>query len=499
MPAAAGAPSSFLFLIFPVQPAPHIPVFDAIKALAFVGDLSMGQPIDHSARTAWIASQLAAAIGRDQAVQGHAACASLLRWSGCTANAPEFSDLMGDDVGGRRAMLSNASASAAAELAASVGPMAEIHCEVSGDIARTLGMPPEVERTLRHMFETFDGRGKPHGLRASQIPEEVFIVSVAGDLEIFSRVHGLSNALRYIADRADARYPAFVVDAVQKHAVDWLHALEQGAAADMQSPSSALREATASLELIADVIDLKLPWMTGFSRRVADAAFACAAGVGLGDVEQGQVRRAALIHGIGRASVPNAVWDSPGVRSEADKERLRLVPYWTDRAARRIGTLRTEAEIASFVDERLDGSGFFRGIKGPAIDVAGRVLAVAAHWVLLRTSQPGQAALDEADAIAALKREAELGRLDAAAVAVLTGHPQAAAVTAPSNEAAALLSSREIEVLGRISLGDSNKEAARVLGISPSTVRAHLENIFRKLECTTRAAATLKALTLGLL
>ncbi|MGF6351026.1 HD-GYP domain-containing protein (c-di-GMP phosphodiesterase class II) [Variovorax sp. W2I14] len=362
-----------------------------------------------------------------------------------------------------------------------------------------MGMPPEVERTLRHMFETFNGQGKPHGLRASQIPEEVFIVSVAGDLEIFSRVHGLSNALRYIADRADARYPAFVVDAVQQHAVDWLHALEQGAAADMQSPSDALREATASLELIADVIDLKLPWMTGFSRRVADAAFACAAGVGLGDVEQGQVRRAALIHGIGRASVPNSVWDSPTVRSEADKERLRLVPYWTDRAARRIGTLRTEAEIASFVDERLDGSGFFRGIKGPAIDVAGRVLAVAAHWVLLRTSRPGQAALDEADAIAALKREAELGRLDAAAVAVLTGHPQSGAMHAPSNEAAALLSSREVEVLGRISLGDSNKEAARVLGISPSTVRAHLENIFRKLECTTRAAATLKALALGLL
>jgi hypothetical protein len=60
----------------------------------------------------------------------------------------------------------------------------------------------------------------------------VFIVSVAGDLEIFSRVHGLSNALRYIAERADARYPAFLVDAVQQHAVDWLHALEQGAAAE---------------------------------------------------------------------------------------------------------------------------------------------------------------------------------------------------------------------------------------------------------------------------
>jgi HD-GYP domain-containing protein (c-di-GMP phosphodiesterase class II) len=492
---------SVLLIIFShVQPAPHIPVFDAIKALAFVGDLSMGQPIDHSARTAWIASQLAAATGHDATAQGHVACVALLRWSGCTANAPEFSDLLGDDVGGRRAMLSTASARAAAEFAATVGALAEIHCEVSGDIARALGMPPEVERPLRHIFETFDGQGKPDGLRASQIPDEVFLVSIAGDLEIFSRVHGLHNALRYIAERADARYPAWLVDAVKQHAVDWLHALEQGAAADMQPPSAALKDVTAPLELIADVIDLKLPWMTGFSRRVADAAAACAAGMGLGEAEQGRVHRAALIHGIGRASVPNAVWDSPGVRSEADKERLRLVPYWTDRAARRIGALRNEAEIASFVDERLDGSGFFRGAKGPSIDAEGRVLAVAAHWVLLRTSRPGQPALAEADAVIALRREGELGRLDASAIAVLTGHPGADAAPAPSSsETAALLSSREVQVLGRISLGDSNKEAARVLGISPSTVRAHLENIFRKLDCSTRAAATLKALTLGLL
>lgn len=479
--------------------APRIQVFDAIKALAFVGDLSMGQPIDHSARTAWIASRLAAAIDRDAATQGHVACVSLLRWSGCTANAPEFSDLLGDDVGGRRSMLSTASASAAAQFAGSVGALAQIHCEVSGDIARTLGLPPAVELALRHIFESFDGPVDPDGREAPRTPGEVFIVSIAGDLEIFSRVHGLGNALRFIGDRADARYPAFLVDAVRQHAVDWLHALEQGAAAaEMQAPAAILGDVTTPLELIADVIDLKLPWMTGYSRRVADAAVLCAAGMGLGELQQGRVHRAGLIHGIGRASVPNPVWDSPGVRSEADFERLRLVPYWTDRAARRIEALRAEAEIASFVDERLDGSGFFRGARGPSIDIEARVLAVAAHWVALRTSRPGRAALSEADAVAALRREGERGRLDASAISALTGGQPHEAGPTPAREAA-LLSDREVEVLGRISLGDSNKEAARFLGISPSTVRAHLENIFRKLGCTTRAAATLKAMTLGLL
>jgi DNA-binding CsgD family transcriptional regulator len=62
-----------------------------------------------------------------------------------------------------------------------------------------------------------------------------------------------------------------------------------------------------------------------------------------------------------------------------------------------------------------------------------------------------------------------------------------------------LLTQRERDVLRWISLGASNKEVARKLAISPSTVRTHVESVFRKLECTTRAAATLKATQLGLL
>ena len=179
-------------------------------------------------------------------------------------------------------------------------------------------------------------------------------------------------------------------------------------------------------------------------------------------------------------------------------ERLRLVPYWTARAARRIGSLADEADIASYADERLDGSGFFRGASGDAIGIEGRVLAAATQWVMWQTGRPGRAGLSEEEAAARLRDEAARGRFDQKVVAALTGGP--AVVHKPVHgDAAGPLSGREIEVLRRISHGESNKEAARTLGISPSTVRAHLENIFRKLECTTRAAATLKALTTGLL
>lgn len=134
-------------------------------------------------------------------------------------------------------------------------------------------------------------------------------------------------------------------------------------------------------------------------------------------------------------------------------------------------------------------------MSGDSIPQEARVLAVAACAVNLRTARPGQGALDEAAMMQLLRTQAEAGRLDAATVEALAGGPLP---TRPA-PAASPLTDREVQVLSRIAQGESNKEAARVLGISPSTVRAHLESVFRKLECSTRAAATLKALTLRLI
>ena len=480
----------------------HLPVIDALHALAFVGDLSMGQPIDQSRRGARLAAWLATAMGFDDGIRDEAACVALLRWSGCTANAPEFAEALGDDVGGRRTMLSLGPLADALAFNEPLPPLAAaIHCEVAREIARMLGLSPGVQTALERVWESWDGSGRPRGLARDDVPAPVWLVAAAGDLEIFARVHGLPRALAHLAERAGRRYPAAAVDALRPQAAEWLAALDQPDAGPHTLP---LQDTTTPLSLIADVLDLKLPWMTGLSRRVAATASACAAVLGLDAAQQQRLHRAGLIHGIGRTSVPNTVWDAPGPLGEADRERLRLVPYWTGRAAGRIGALRDEAEIASYVDERLDGSGAFRGVKAAAIDTEARVLAVALQWELLRTERPGRPAQSDERALDQLRAEVQAGRLDGAAVEALTGRPSssaaaAAANAAPTGPAAGLLSARELEVLRRIGLGDSNKEAARRLDISPSTVRAHLENVFRKLECTTRAAATLKAMTLGLL
>ncbi len=175
------------------------------------------------------------------------------------------------------------------------------------------------------------------------------------------------------------------------------------------------------------------------------------------------------------------------------------MPYWTFRAARHFSRLAAEAELASYAYERLDGSGYFRGLAGDALSEAQRTLAVSTVWVALCSRRPWRAALSYDDAGALLREEAARGRFDAQIVEATLAAARGDKVRALPSRSSVSLSERETEVLRQISLGESNKEVARALAISPSTVRTHVESIFRKLGCSTRAAATLKAFTLGLL
>jgi HD-GYP domain-containing protein (c-di-GMP phosphodiesterase class II) len=485
------------------HPAPDIRSFDAVKALAFIGDLSMGQPTDHSLRTAWLALQLAHASGFDDDSRHAVAEASLLRWSGCTANASGFAQVLGDDVGGREAMLAAqpgwaAPLDAHGGLEVAVTPLVQIHCEVSGEVASMLKLAPGTELALRHIFETFDGHGLPGHLDHDAIPAPVPVIALAGDLEIFHRTYGLEHALSVIAQRADARYPKALAEPLSRMATTWLSQLDRLSPAQLDDAllTPAMRE-TAAPELIADVIDLKLPWMTGYSRSCAATAAACCERLGVGTEIRNRVYLATLIHGLGRAAVPNAIWNTATSLSSSSWEKLRLVPYWASRAGKQSSALERASELASYAYERLDGSGYFRGLGSHAIGLEARVIAASLAWVALRSARPWRAAFSAAAATALLREEAGQGRFDVDIVeALVSSSPQQGQRYRVSD---IRLSSREMDVLRSISRGASNKEAARELALSPSTVGTHVESIFRKLGCSTRAAATLKGASLGFL
>lgn len=485
-----------------MQSEETITVEDAVQVLAMAGDLSMGLPPEHSIRTARLAARLAEENG-----DGADACTStrmvaLLRWSGSTATAGGFARLLGDDVGGRRAMVTRTLAASGALTFANVLPLAQMQCEVAGDIAVLLGLAGDVENSLRHLFGSHHRADMQDALFAPNIPHSVFYVRLAGDLEVLAPAHGTAGAMRLIGERAGVKYPASIVQRLAPHAGDWLAMLDEpSCAADYTG-----HDRRVPLTLVADVIELKLPWLTGYARRVADLARRSAAPAGMLALEERPLARAALLHGIGRVAIPNRVWDRPGKLDATDWEQVRKAPYWTAHAGAHIPAIATEATLASFVYERLDGSGYFRKARADAMGMQERVLAAAAAYVALCDPRPWRPAHSAAAAATLMTAQAVSGRFDRRAVEAVLGAAHGMPATAASasalsaaTSAGGLLSAREVDVLRHISLGASSRVAARALHISPASVRMHADSIYQKLESASRPALTLKALARGLL
>ena len=120
-------------------------------------------------------------------------------------------------------------------------------------------------------------------------------------------------------------------------------------------------------EVTGDVIDLKLPWMSGYSRSAATTAVACYDRLGNDTEVKNHLYEADQIHGIGCASVPNSIWNTPKRLSASSCEKIRLVPCWTSRAGKQTGALEQSAELGSHAYERINGSGYFRGIGWPPL------------------------------------------------------------------------------------------------------------------------------------
>ena len=115
---------------------------------------------------------------------------------------------------------------------------------------------------------------------------------------------------------------------------------------------------------MGDFADIKSPFTIGHSTSVADLAWAASAGLDLPDDERVALRRAAWVHDIGRLGVPNSIWDKPGPLNRSETERVHLHPYLTERMLAGTPALARLGAIAVQHHERLDGSGYPRGLTG---------------------------------------------------------------------------------------------------------------------------------------
>jgi HD-GYP domain-containing protein (c-di-GMP phosphodiesterase class II) len=174
-----------------------------------------------------------------------------------------------------------------------------------------------------------------------------------------------------------------------------------------------------------------------------------------------------------------------------------LYPYYTERVLQHPALLRSLGEIASRQQERLDGSGYPRGAAATDLSPSDRILAAANAYQSMVEPRPHRPAHEPKRAAALLRDEVRAGRLDAtAAAAVLEAAGHEAGRLAPPRPAG--LTDREAEVLALLASGLMTKQIAQRLGISPKTADQHIQNLYAKIDVSTRAAATLFATRHGL-
>jgi HD-GYP domain-containing protein (c-di-GMP phosphodiesterase class II) len=503
---------------------------ELVAMLSLGADLGMGQPMEHAMRQCLIALRLGDQLGLERDARESLYYVSLIGWVGCHVDAYEQAKWFGDDLALKGDSLLRDMTGVtpvmfiAAHLGAGGSPIERLrtsarflvggqrdakdmlanHWYAADMLAGQLGLDRDTRATLAQTFERWDGKGVPNGCEGEELLVASRIVHIADVLEVFHRMGGQDGAVAVARERGGTQFAPHVVEAVAAHAEALFEGLEEVTTWDSviaEEPGLArvltAGELDVALEAIADFIDLKSPFTLGHSRGVADVAANAATVLGLGAAEESHVRRAGLLHDIGRLGVSNAVWDKPGELSAGERERVRLHAYLTDRMLAASPHLATLGATAAQHHERLDGSGYPRGLRAESLGQPGRLLAAADAYHAKLEPRPHRNAYRTDEAAGWLRDEARAGRLDPEAVdGVLraAGHPVRRRRAYPSG-----LTGREVEVLRLLARGLTNKEMASALFISPKTVSRHIENIYTKIGVSNRARASLFAVTHGLM
>jgi HD-GYP domain-containing protein (c-di-GMP phosphodiesterase class II)/DNA-binding CsgD family transcriptional regulator len=507
---------------------PRIRVAEVLAALSLTTDLASGLPFEKGLRTCLVATAFGRVLRLAEADLVALFHAGLLRAIGCTGHAPENAALFGDDTAFQAALkrLDPADPEVFAaqmasfgdwdpprqavlarrfvDIAADEGPRAaRSGCEVSRALGARLGLPVAAVSALDDVYERWDGLGIPAGRRGEQLSLLGRIVHVAEQAVLAHTDGGRSGALGEVTRRAgghlDPDLAAAFVAALDEVLAplaqpDLLAAVveaEPGVGAAVSRDQ--LGELCAAL---ATVVDLKGLHLAGHSAHVAEVADGAAAACGLPADERASLKAAALLHDLGRAAVSSQVWDRPGPLGPADRERVRLHTYWTERILRRCPALEPLAEVAAGHHERCDGGGYHRGVRSGDLPFPARLLAAADVFAAVTEPRAHRPAVDPDAARALLTAEAGAGRLDRQAVTAVV---EGAGLPRPGRAWPCELSDREVEVLRLAAKGLRNRQIAEQLTVSERTVGHHLAHIYDKTGRRTRAGAAVFAMEHGLL
>jgi HD-GYP domain-containing protein (c-di-GMP phosphodiesterase class II)/DNA-binding CsgD family transcriptional regulator len=485
-------------------------------------DLATGQPLEHGLRRTLLAVGLGLECVFDDDQLRDTFYVALLGSVGCVLDTAALARFLNDDIAARAGMfaldmdnplvaLPYLSRSVArglpfrriTNLVGLATQLMAICRDVALGVGRILDLGDEIAQALGQCDEHWNGKSGVLGLRGEQISIHARIFRLAQDIDVFYRLGGLQTAVAVVQQRSGTYYDPRLVAVFSAHAAELLGQLEQPSTweATLAAEPDPVRTLDADAfdtvtHQVANFIDMRSAYTVGHSPAVATLAEAAGHRLGLGADDALTLRNAGLLHDLGRAGVPVAVWNKSDPLTPRERGQVEGHPRLTELVLARSTTLSQLGTLAGLHHERLDGSGY-RGVSATSLPLTSRVLAVADAYQSRLEPRPYRPLRSAADAAADVRAMVRAGKLDgevAEAVLEVAGHT----VPVKSMSVPAGLTRREVEVLGLLVRGMSNREIAESLVLTPKTVGHHIESIYSKIGVSSRVGATLFAIEHGL-
>ena len=421
-----------------------VPASKILGALSYALDLTDGQPMGHSMQTCLIGMRIGSQLGLAPGMLSDLYYALLLKDAGCSSNSSKlFHMLQSDEIQAKRSLKDRDWTKQGMEQLryawrnVAVGkPLAErlrsmvrlarqepqtgnlyaIRCERGASIARRIGFSAEVAEAIACLDEHWNGKGYPMHLAGSSIPLLSRIMNLAQCAAIFWKVRGARAAAAVLKQRSGRWFDPELVRSA-------LSLIRQGSlfegldAPDIVAAVAALESVTVRLHLDGDalddicvafseVIDTKSPYTYRHSAGVAKAAVAIGQGLHLPESTIVSLRRAALLHDIGKLAVPNSILEKPGKLDAAEWAVVKKHPYYTWEILKQMPGFEAVSEVAASHHERLDGSGYFRGYRAHQLCLQSRALAVADVYDALAATRPYREGLSREKVFAIMASDA---------------------------------------------------------------------------------------------
>ncbi len=410
---------------------------ELLGALSHALDMTEGQPAGHCVRCCFIGTQIGQEIGISEYQLWELYYTLLLKDLGCSSNAARICQLyLADDIQFKHdfKQIDGSLPQALRFVLAHTGLQAglterfralinvfqnggniareliETRCQRGADIARKMRFSEAVAQGIQNLDEHWNGGGLPDGLAGVEIPLYARIALMAQVIDVLHTSSGRDAAIREVENRSGTWFDPQLVGAftrVTARAEFW----DELSAPDIQRRIFAFepaRHKTAVDEeylddiaaAFAQVINSKSPFTSGHSERVTLFTDMVAEELGVPLDRRRWLKRAALLHDIGKLGVSNAILDKPGKLDDAEWAAMKLHAAHSETILSRIAAFRDLAAVAGAHHERLDGKGYPRGLKGDQIVLETRIITTADIFDALTADRPYRAAMPVSKALA---------------------------------------------------------------------------------------------------